>query len=117
MRRTAWRLGVSRWRSATAVFRAYGRRGVDPDVPGPTEDHAALVAALRRINADQRRAIVLHHLCDLSVEEVAAETGAPTGTVRLGSRATCGTHDLLGPDSPVAASTDDTNDGEASRHG
>ena len=49
VRRTAWRLGVSRWRSATAVFRAYGRRGVDPDVPGPTEDHAALVAALRRI--------------------------------------------------------------------
>jgi RNA polymerase sigma-70 factor (ECF subfamily) len=27
-------------------------------------------------------AIVLHHLCDLSVEQVASETGAPVGTVK-----------------------------------
>lgn len=25
---------------------------------------------------------MLHHLCDLSVEQVASETGAPTGTVK-----------------------------------
>lgn len=30
----------------------------------------------------QRRAIVLHHLCDLSVDDVARETNAPTGTVK-----------------------------------
>jgi RNA polymerase sigma-70 factor (ECF subfamily) len=44
--------------------------------------HTALVRALRQITPDQRRAIVLHHLCDLSVAEVAAETGVPHGTVK-----------------------------------
>jgi RNA polymerase sigma-70 factor (ECF subfamily) len=42
----------------------------------------ALVAALRRLPEEQRRAIVLHHLADLPVAEVAAETGAPIGTVK-----------------------------------
>ena len=32
--------------------------------------------------ADQRRAIVLHHLADLPVAEVAVEVGAPVGTVK-----------------------------------
>jgi RNA polymerase sigma-70 factor (ECF subfamily) len=32
--------------------------------------------------ADQRRAIVLHQLCDLSVAEVAHEVNAPVGTVK-----------------------------------
>jgi RNA polymerase sigma-70 factor (ECF subfamily) len=118
VRRTAWRVGVSRWRSATAVFRAYRRRGVDPDMAGPTEDHAALVAALRQINADQRRAIVLHHLCDLSVDEVAAETGAPTGTVKARlARGRAALADLLATEPVnVAASKDETNEGEGSRH-
>lgn len=26
--------------------------------------------------------MVLHHVCDLSVEQIAAETGAPAGTVK-----------------------------------
>jgi RNA polymerase sigma-70 factor (ECF subfamily) len=26
--------------------------------------------------------IVLHHLCDVSVEQIASETGAPVGTVK-----------------------------------
>jgi RNA polymerase sigma-70 factor (ECF subfamily) len=41
-----------------------------------------LVAALRRLPDAQRRALVLHYLCDLSVEAVADETGASTGTVK-----------------------------------
>lgn len=111
VRRTAWRVGVSRWRTASAVLRAYRRRGVDPDVAGPSEDHTALVAALRQINADQRRAIVLHHLCDLSVEEVARETGAPTGTVKARlARGRAALAELLGPDAPLA---DDDIQGEA----
>jgi RNA polymerase sigma-70 factor, ECF subfamily len=82
VRRTAWRVGMSRWRAASATLRAYRRRGVAAEVPPPGEDHAAVVAALRRLNADQRQAIVLHHLCDLSVDEVARETGAPSGTIK-----------------------------------
>jgi RNA polymerase sigma-70 factor (ECF subfamily) len=42
-----------------------------------------LVEALRLIPEAQRRAVVLHHLCDLSVEQVAAETGCPVGTVKV----------------------------------
>jgi RNA polymerase sigma-70 factor (ECF subfamily) len=40
------------------------------------------VDALRRLPEPQRRALVLHHLCDLPVREVAAETGAAEGTVK-----------------------------------
>ncbi len=51
-------------------------------VPGPDPEHAALVLALRTLPEAQRMAVVLHHLCDLSVEQVASETGAPVGTVK-----------------------------------
>jgi RNA polymerase sigma-70 factor (ECF subfamily) len=117
VRRTAWRVGVSRWRSATAVFRAYVRRGVDSDAPGPTEDHAALVAALRRINADQRRAIVLHHLCDLSVDDVARETEVPAGTVKARlARGRTALAEILAPDALPTHHADEQSEGEASRH-
>jgi DNA-directed RNA polymerase specialized sigma24 family protein len=45
-------------------------------------DHLAIVAALRKIPADQRLAIVLYHYANLSVGEIAAETGAPPNTVK-----------------------------------
>jgi len=40
------------------------------------------VSALRQLTPDQRRAIVLYHLCGRSVAEIAAETGAAAGTVK-----------------------------------
>ena len=45
-------------------------------------DHVALVAALRQLPEAQRRALVLHHVCDLPVHAVAAEIGVPEGTVK-----------------------------------
>ncbi|WFE32964.1 sigma-70 region 4 domain-containing protein [Micromonospora sp. WMMD975] len=42
----------------------------------------ALLEALATLPADQRRAIVLHHLAHLSVAEIAAQVGAPEGIVR-----------------------------------
>ena len=42
----------------------------------------ALVAALKQLPEAQRRALVLHHLADLPVHEVARETGVPEGTVK-----------------------------------
>ncbi len=102
VRRVAYNTGVSRWRQASSRLRAYRRRGTDPDLPAPNEDHAVLVAALKQINADQRRAIVLHHLCDLSVEQVAAETGAPVGTVKARlSRGRAALAEVLGPESSI----------------
>ena len=97
VRTTAYRLAVSRWRRMVR-----GRR--DPDRalhPGdhaaaPSPDRVALVAALQQLPADQRRALVLHHLCDLSVAEVAAEVGSPTGTVKARlSRGRTALHALL----------------------
>ena len=82
VRTVAYRLAVSRWRRAHRSVRPPDRahppsRPAEPDVT-----QIALTRALQSLPAAQRRAIVLHHLCDLSVAEVAAEVRAPTGTVK-----------------------------------
>ncbi|MFF5477141.1 SigE family RNA polymerase sigma factor [Streptomyces sp. NPDC012935] len=82
IRTVAMRLAVSRWRRAKRWLELV--RGTPPpdSTPGPGPEHTALVAALRELPEAQRMAIVLHHLCDLSVQQVASETGAPVGTVK-----------------------------------
>ena len=82
VRQVAWRLAVSRLRRARVGVGLLRRHGPPADVPDPNPDRVLLVAALRQLPEAQRRAVVLHHLCDLSVEQVAAETGAPVGTVK-----------------------------------
>ena len=83
VRTVAWRLAVSRWRRSRLSQRPPDRaRGSRVSTPEPDVAHTALVAALRQISPDQRRAIVLHYLCDRSVAEIAEETGAPAGTVK-----------------------------------
>jgi RNA polymerase sigma-70 factor (ECF subfamily) len=42
----------------------------------------ALLEALRTLPMRQRQAIVLHHLVDLSIEEVAATLGTRPGAVK-----------------------------------
>ncbi|MFC0529300.1 RNA polymerase sigma factor [Phytohabitans kaempferiae] len=42
-------------------------------------------SAVHRLPAAQRRAIALHYLCDMSVAEIAVETGSSPGTVKSGS--------------------------------
>ncbi len=82
VRQVAYRLAVSRLRRAKVGVGLLRRSGPPPDVAAASPDHVALVAALRRLPEAQRRALVLHHLCDLAVDQVAAETGAPIGTVK-----------------------------------
>jgi RNA polymerase sigma-70 factor, ECF subfamily len=36
----------------------------------------------RRVPGEQRRALVLYYVCDLSVAQIGAETGVPGGTVK-----------------------------------
>lgn len=82
VRTTAWRVAVSRWRRSQLSRRPADRSMAPPPGVEPNVNHAALVTALKQLPAEQRRAIVLHHICDLPIEAVAAETGAPSGTVK-----------------------------------
>jgi DNA-directed RNA polymerase specialized sigma24 family protein len=51
------------------------RQPTPVEVPGLTE-------ALRALPMAQRKAVVLHHLLDLPVDQVAVELGVPVGTVK-----------------------------------
>ncbi|MGX1115945.1 RNA polymerase sigma-70 factor (ECF subfamily) [Streptomyces ambofaciens] len=95
VRTVAMRLAVSTWRKSRNRVRAHFRHGPPTDLPGLAPDHVALVAALRKLKPEQRRVIVLHHLLDLPVEEVARETGSTRDAVRtrlVRARRALGTH-------------------------
>lgn len=83
VRTTAHRLAISRWRrrqrAARTPDRAVGTAVIAPQLD---ESHVALVAALRQLPAAQRQALVLHHIADLPVHQVAAEVGVPEGTIK-----------------------------------
>ncbi|HWG92945.1 MAG TPA: SigE family RNA polymerase sigma factor [Mycobacteriales bacterium] len=81
VRTVALRLAVSRWRRSRNALAAWRRSGAPEDLPGASPDAVALVRALRALPEAQRVAVVLHHLVDLPLEQVAAETGVPVGTV------------------------------------
>jgi RNA polymerase sigma-70 factor (ECF subfamily) len=100
VRRTAYRLAVSRWRRVVR-----GRRPPDRAVsaafvsPPLSEAHVALVTALRALPVEQRVALVLHDLADLPVADVARETGSREGTVKARlSRGRAGLARLLDDD-------------------
>jgi RNA polymerase sigma-70 factor (sigma-E family) len=82
VRTVGYRLLVNRWRKLRNGIVAYRRHGHEPATGPPSEDTVALIAALRRLPAEQRHAIVLHHLADLSVAAIAAQTNTPTGTIK-----------------------------------
>ena len=82
VRTVAYRISVSSWRKTKSRLVAHRGHEADRELPGLNPDHLALVSGLRRISADQRRAIVLHHLVGLTIGEIAEETSASTGTVK-----------------------------------
>ncbi|WDZ87256.1 RNA polymerase sigma factor [Micromonospora cathayae] len=82
VRRVAYRVAVSAWRKTVNRMRAHRREATEQRVDAVSVDHVAIVAALRHISAEQRRAVVLHHLVGLSVAEIAAEVGANENTVK-----------------------------------
>ena len=81
VRRVAWNLAASRWRRMRTA-RAYLRRQREEHVAGPSPDRVVLTAALARLPENQRRAVVLHHLADMSVAEIARQEGVAEGTVK-----------------------------------
>jgi RNA polymerase sigma-70 factor (ECF subfamily) len=64
----------------------------------------ALVTALRELPEKQRVAVMLHHLADLTVEQVAGETGSSVSAVKQqlarGRKALAA---LLGEETPTGA--------------
>ena len=82
IRTVAYRIVISAGRKAKNRLVAHRRNETDHEVPGLSTDHLVLMSALRRIPEEQRRAIVLHYLVGLSVEEICDETSAPSGTVK-----------------------------------
>ncbi|GAA0591269.1 SigE family RNA polymerase sigma factor [Streptomyces crystallinus] len=84
IRTVAWRLAVSRWRRRRRAGEAWRLHsgGRTEAAHGPDPSSVALVDALRLLSERQRRVAVLHYVCDLTVEQVAAETGLSSGTVK-----------------------------------
>ena len=82
VRTVAYRVSISTWRKTTSMRAAYRRHGALDDSGALNPDYVAIVTALRKVSEAQRQAIVLHHLVGLSVDEIARETGAATGTVK-----------------------------------
>ncbi len=73
-------LAVSRWRRLS-LEHSRARSGAT-EAYEPEADHVDIARLVARLPAKQRRAFVLHVVLDLSVDDVAAEMGAPAGTVR-----------------------------------
>ncbi|PZF94210.1 SigE family RNA polymerase sigma factor [Micromonospora deserti] len=76
------RLATDRWRRLHGWRAVLSRTGPPDDVPPPSEDGVLLVGALRQLPAAQRQALALRYLFDMSVEDIARETGVPAGTVK-----------------------------------
>ena len=82
LRTVALNLARSRWRRTVRGAAALVKHGVPHEQPELSPDHVVLMTAMRGLPEKQREALVLHHFVGLSVDEVAASVGAPSGTVK-----------------------------------
>jgi RNA polymerase sigma-70 factor (ECF subfamily) len=78
VRRVAYHLAVSRWRRARRLV--FGTRTEEEIAWDPQQ--LTVLDALRALPQKEREAVVLHHLMGLPVDQIAAELGAPSGTVK-----------------------------------
>jgi RNA polymerase sigma-70 factor (sigma-E family) len=85
LRTVAMNLARSRHRRR-ALFDRLVRAGrvvpADRHAPGMTPDHVALVAALQRLPREIRNTVVLYHIADLPVAEVARAMGCSVEAVK-----------------------------------
>nr|WP_236717978.1 SigE family RNA polymerase sigma factor [Actinoplanes sp. TFC3] len=83
IRRVAWNLAVSKWRrTRTALNFLRKQRPSEDHVDGPNPERVALVAALSTLPAQQRRAMVLRYLADMTIAEIAERENVAEGTVK-----------------------------------
>lgn len=81
IRTVAMNVARNRWRRLRAA-RAHARFRHDDVTEGPSPDRVALARALATLPEKQRRVIVLFHIADLSITEIADQEGAAAGTVK-----------------------------------
>jgi RNA polymerase sigma-70 factor (ECF subfamily) len=112
VRQVAINLTRSRWRRRKRFSELAELIPAPASAPPPSPDHVALMAALRQLPAEQRETVVLHHLCDISIADIAAREGSPEGTVKArlfrARRALAG---RLGLDEPAAHHPDEPGPG------
>jgi RNA polymerase sigma-70 factor, ECF subfamily len=83
VRTVAFRLLWNRVRRARNAVAALRRRGSsEGHVAAPSTETVDVQRALAALSLPQRQVVVLHHLLDLSVYQIAAELGVPIGTVK-----------------------------------
>lgn len=96
------RLSTDRWRRIGVRRQRAAAQAPAPPAPPPSEDVVLLVRAMRTLPPSHRRALALFYLLDRSVTDIAAETGASTGTVKSWlSRGRAGLAAALGPLEPA----------------
>ncbi|WP_117211389.1 RNA polymerase sigma factor [Allorhizocola rhizosphaerae] len=81
VRRVAWNLATSRFRKQKVAATFWRKQRVE-HLEGPSPDRVALTRALAKIPAQQRRAVVLHYMAQLSIVEIAEQEGVAEGTVK-----------------------------------
>ena len=98
----AHRLAVSRWRKAVRTYRSPDRAVEERSSREPSPDKVVLQQAMAQLPYEQRRALVLHYIADLSIDDIAEEVGAPSGTIKARlSRGRKALASLLGDESEV----------------
>src|SRR5215469_3083570 len=81
VRRVATNLAASRWRRIR-VARAAAGHTTELQAPEVSTDTVALVTGLRTLPERQRTVLVLHYMCDMTVDQISAELGCPPGSVK-----------------------------------
>ncbi len=111
VRTVAYRRCVSYWRRMATARRAASDVAVPEAVDAvATADVVAVRQALASLSSEHRAVLVLHELCDLSVEEIARQLRIPRGTVKSRlARGRTALADLL-TDPPLPASGFGTSD-------
>jgi RNA polymerase sigma-70 factor, ECF subfamily len=81
LRRVAWNIATSRWRRARTAANVVARHRLEhePEVSGLRVD---VVRALAKLPPNPRRVVVLHHIGDMPIEQIARECDVPVGTVK-----------------------------------
>jgi RNA polymerase sigma-70 factor, ECF subfamily len=81
VRRVAWNLANSRWRRLKVRLRFVNSQRLET-ARGPDPDRVAVERALAELPPKQRRAVVLHYMAGLTINEIAVECGVPESTVK-----------------------------------